>query len=106
MISSQDHGKVYCSSFSSWQESVPRLLDAAGLIKRLASAKKIIIKPNLVEPQKPPVTTPVELIAVLADHIHSARPDLEIEASLPQRHYETKQQPLTAPEYNRNAVQT
>ena len=53
MPGSQDKGKVYTSSFTSWQESVDRLLDAAGLIKRLATAKKIIIKPNLVEPQPP-----------------------------------------------------
>jgi len=78
MTTSQDNGKVYSAGFSSWQESLPRLLDAAGLIKRLAPVKKIIIKPNLVEPQQPPVTTPVELVAALAAHIHSARPDLEI----------------------------
>ena len=78
MIESQDKGTVFSSNYTSWQESVPRLLDAAGLIKQLASVKKIIIKPNLVEPQPPPVTTPVELVAALVAHIHSSSPSLEI----------------------------
>ena len=69
---------VYTSSFTSWQESVPRLLDAAGLPDRLAAEKIILIKPNLVEPRKPPITTPVELIAELVDYIHASHPHLEI----------------------------
>ena len=78
MIKSKNNSPVYTCSFVSWQESVPRLLDAAGLKKRLASAKQVIIKPNLVEPQAPPVTTPVELVAALADYIHNTCPNLEI----------------------------
>jgi len=78
MIKSQSNSTVYTSSFTSWQESVPRLLDAAGLNKRLAASKKIIIKPNLVGLYNPPVTTPVALVAVLADYIHTSWPDLEI----------------------------
>lgn len=69
---------VYSTEFSSWQESVPHLLDATGLTKKLASAKKVLIKPNLVEPQKPPITTPVELIAQLASYIHVSHPHIEI----------------------------
>ena len=78
MIKSKTNSPVYTCSFTSWQESVPRLLDAAGLKKRLASAQKVIIKPNLVEPQPPPVTTPVELVAALAGYIHNACPHLDI----------------------------
>ena len=78
MVEMQNNSTVFTSSFTSWQESVDRLLDAAGLVNRLASAKKVIIKPNLVEPQKPPITTPVELVAVLVDYILSSLPDLEI----------------------------
>ena len=44
MIGSQDKGTVYTANLTSWQECVHRLLDAAGLINRLASAKKIIIR--------------------------------------------------------------
>ena len=69
---------IYTSLFTSWQESVPRLLDATNLPDRLAAEKRIIIKPNLVEPLKPPITTPVELIAALVDFIHASLPHLEI----------------------------
>lgn len=74
----RNNSAVYTSLFTSWQESVPRLLDATGLPDRLAAEKKIIIKPNLVEPLKPPITTPVELIAALVDFIHASLPHLEI----------------------------
>jgi len=73
-----NNSTVYTSLFTSWQESVPRLLDATGLPDRLAAEKRIIIKPNLVEPLKPPITTPVELIAALVDFIHASLPHLEI----------------------------
>jgi len=78
MIKSQNNSTVYTSSFTSWQESVSRLLDAAGLYKRLTAEKKIIIKPNLVGLYNPPITTPVELVAAIADYIHASCPDLEI----------------------------
>ncbi len=74
----RNNSAVYTSLFTSWQESVPRLLDATGLPDRLAAEKRIIIKPNLVEPLKPPITTPVELIAALVDFIHASLPHLEI----------------------------
>ena len=74
----RNNSTVFTSSFTSWQESVPLLLDAAGLIKRLGSVNKIIIKPNLVEPQEPPITTPVQLVAALVEHIHASRPGLKI----------------------------
>jgi len=69
---------IHTTSFTSWQESVPPLLEAAGLVDHLGVAKKIILKPNLVEPQQPPITTPVELVEVLARYIHNSRPNLEI----------------------------
>ncbi|UCD66381.1 MAG: DUF362 domain-containing protein [Deltaproteobacteria bacterium] len=78
MVEFNNNSTVYTSSFTSWQESVPRVLDAAGLISRLDPEKKIIIKPNLVEPQNPPITTPVELIEALVDYIHASYPGLEI----------------------------
>jgi uncharacterized protein (DUF362 family) len=78
MIRTETNSPVYTCSFVSWQNSVPHLLNAAGLKKHLTSAKKVIIKPNLVEPQNPPVTTPVELVAALTDYIHSTCPNLDI----------------------------
>jgi uncharacterized protein (DUF362 family) len=78
MVEYKNNNTVYTSSFTSWQESVPRVLAAADLISRLDPDKKIIIKPNLVEPQKPPITTPVELIEALVDYIHASNPGFKI----------------------------
>ncbi|KPJ99716.1 MAG: hypothetical protein AMJ60_04115 [Desulfobacterales bacterium SG8_35] len=69
---------VYTSSFTSWQETVPSLLNACSLLEKISSEKKLLIKPNLVEPQEPPITTPVQLVAALVDHIHASLPGLEI----------------------------
>ena len=78
MSTPNNNSVVYTSFFTSWQESVQRLLPATGLIDRIASEKTILIKPNLVEPKKPPITTPVELVAALVSFIHEAHPHLEI----------------------------
>lgn len=69
---------VYSTTFSSWKDSVPGLLDAAGLPERLSAEKRIIIKPNLVEPLKPPITTPVEVVAALVNYFRKLCPQLEI----------------------------
>ncbi len=78
MIETKKNSTVYTCSFTAWQESVPRLLDASGLNRRLESAGTVIIKPNLVGAQPPPVTTPVGLAAALAGYIHASYPDKEI----------------------------
>jgi len=64
-------GKVYTTSFVSWQASLPPLLDRAGLVEQLPGDRAILIKPNLVENLQPPITTPVELIAVLVDYLQA-----------------------------------
>jgi uncharacterized protein (DUF362 family) len=69
---------VYTSRFTGWQETIPHLLAAAGLAARIGAEKTILIKPNLVEPREPPITTPVELIAELVTFIHACHPHLEI----------------------------
>ncbi len=74
----KNNNRIYTSLFTSWQESVGRLLDATGLPDRLATEKRILIKPNLVEPLEPPITTPAELIAAFVDYIHTYHPHLEI----------------------------
>lgn len=78
MTATDQQSTVFTTRFRSWQESVPELLEAAGLPERLASAQRVILKPNLVEPRKPPITTPVELVEVLAGYLHASFPDLEI----------------------------
>ena len=62
-------GTIYTTSFVSWQDSLPPLLDKAGLVKQIPDNQTILIKPNLVENLQPPVTTPIELVAALVDYL-------------------------------------
>jgi len=78
MIAQKTDSTVLTTIFHSWRESVPLLLDATGLAERLAEEKRVLLKPNLVEPLPPPITTPVELIETLADYILAKQPHLEI----------------------------
>ncbi len=71
-------GKIYCASFDDWQTSIAGLLDQAGLPDRLASERRIMIKPNLVEPLEPPITTPVECVAALVAYIQENSPHVEV----------------------------
>jgi uncharacterized protein (DUF362 family) len=59
---------------------VPPLLEAASLpelISRAGSAR-VIIKPNLVEALKPPITTPVGLVAAILEYIRAYLPEVEV----------------------------
>lgn len=58
-------------NFNSYKESVPALMELLGADQRLAHQKKVVIKPNLVNTSQPPVTTPVQLVAAIADYINS-----------------------------------
>jgi uncharacterized protein (DUF362 family) len=69
---------VFTCKFSSWRQSVPKLMQAAGLIEKLPPKKPVLIKPNLVEAMEPPVTTPVEMIAALIDYIQAQSPETRI----------------------------
>jgi uncharacterized protein (DUF362 family) len=69
---------IHTCKFKSWQQSVPALLRAAGLIEKLPPRKPVLIKPNLVEAMAPPITTPVELIAALIDYIQTQSPETRI----------------------------
>lgn len=60
---------VYTTRMDSWREPVYRLLDAAGLPEVLRSVSLVIIKPNLVEPLQPPITTPVDLVDTLIGYL-------------------------------------
>jgi uncharacterized protein (DUF362 family) len=69
-----DAGVVYTCDFSDWQSAVARLLDKSRLPERLRDVGQILIKPNLVEPQPPPVTTPVALVAAVVDYLQQHVP--------------------------------
>jgi uncharacterized protein (DUF362 family) len=64
---------VYSTGFRTWQESLPPLLDRAGLVERIPDQTTILIKPNLVENLPPPITTPVELVACLVEYLQAQR---------------------------------
>lgn len=56
---------VYVTSCEPWQEAVERLLTAANGASQLANTDHILIKPNLVSTQPPPVTTQPALVEAL-----------------------------------------
>lgn len=71
-------GVVYCTAYTDWQKSITTLLDRAELPNRLAAERRVIIKPNLVEPLEPPITTPVGCIAALVSYIQKRAPNVDI----------------------------
>ena len=72
-------GIVYTRRFSGdWNESVPKLLDSAGMAGEIKGHKRVLIKPNLVEALHPPITTPVELIEGIVAYIQKKSPNTEI----------------------------
>lgn len=52
-----------------WKGSVFPLLDASGLPRALEGRERVLIKPNLVEALKPPITTPVGLVGAIVDYL-------------------------------------
>jgi uncharacterized protein (DUF362 family) len=65
---------LYSTRIDSLQNSLFRLLDAANLTDLIPSGKTILLKPNLVGALVPPVTTPVELIALLIEYLQQNLP--------------------------------
>ncbi len=75
---SKQSGVIYSSIFSSWHKTLPSLLDATGLKEKVVTQPLILIKPNLVEALKPPITTPVALIESLIDYLQQHCPKSKI----------------------------
>ena len=71
-------GQVFYTSHKSWDESVPAILDAVELSGNIPENKTVLIKPNLVEPLQPPITTPVQMVAAIVDYLQNKRPDLRV----------------------------
>lgn len=63
---------IYTTSASGGAAAVGRLLKAAGILERLRSEKILLLKPNLVEALKPPITTPVSLVESLVAFIQDS----------------------------------
>ncbi len=68
--------RLYVRRFDSdWKGSVAALLDAAELDP---GGRRVVVKPNLVVARRPPVTTPVELVAAIVDWLAVRNPGGEI----------------------------
>jgi uncharacterized protein (DUF362 family) len=77
----KDPGKneIYLCRFNGdWRKSIFRLLDASGLEAELKNHKTILVKPNLVEALRPPVTTPVGLVEAVVDYAVYKAPAMEV----------------------------
>jgi uncharacterized protein (DUF362 family) len=57
--------------FNSYEKSVPVLMELLDAAQVLAEQKRVVIKPNLVNTSKPPITTPVQLVAAIAGYVKS-----------------------------------
>lgn len=71
-------GTVFTTPFVDFSRSLPPLLDATNLREKVAHQETILIKPNLVEPLEPPITTPVSLVAELIDYLRHHCPQTTI----------------------------
>ncbi len=69
---------LFVTGFSGWAESVPKLLNAAGFAFVVPNDRPVLLKPNLVNAEKPPITTPVELVAEIAGYLREHRPEVTI----------------------------
>lgn len=71
-------GIVWQTSSADIELAVEKLLNEAELSKALKEYEIIILKPNLVEASKPPITTPVELIAAIVNWLERNCSHLQI----------------------------
>ena len=57
--------------FHNYEESLPALMELLNVGPHLSSVERVVIKPNLVNSSRPPVTTPVELVATIVDYVRN-----------------------------------
>lgn len=74
----KEAGVVWSTSLGYYRETLPQLLDAAGLIDDLDGFHTVLIKPNLVEALDPPITTHADLTEALVDYLRAHRSDIRI----------------------------
>ena len=63
--------EVAVVSFTNYNESVAKAFDEIKAAPALAEQQKILIKPNLVDDIPYPVTTPVDCVGAIIDHVRS-----------------------------------
>lgn len=71
-------GEVFIARSSEIKPAVQSLLASAELVSRLGEKGQVLLKPNLVEARRPPITTPVELVEEVVIWLREKRPDLTI----------------------------
>lgn len=73
-------GKVYETAFTTWPESVSKLMEAADFADVFKRSKKnfILVKPNLVSAAPPPVTTPFELVEAILNILQEMLPGVRL----------------------------
>lgn len=69
---------LYSTTIKSLEKSLAELLDAAGITDLIPTGQTVLIKPNLVEALAPPITTPVQLTALVVDYLRNRLPDTPI----------------------------
>lgn len=74
----RDKGVVWCSEIAAYRESLPPVLEAAGLLAELANHRTVLIKPNLVEALDPPITTHVDMVEALVDYLLLHNSEIQI----------------------------
>ncbi|MEW6595122.1 MAG: DUF362 domain-containing protein [Thermodesulfobacteriota bacterium] len=74
----RQQGRVWVRHHREWTEDVTALCKAAGLARRLRGKRRVMLKPNLVEAQAPPITTPVGLVWALVEYLEAAAPECAI----------------------------
>ena len=73
-----EKSKVFVTEFIGWDETVSRLLDSAKFAELVQGRESVVIKPNLVEPAEPPITTPVGLVRSIIRYLKKNCPAKKI----------------------------
>lgn len=60
---------VHIEPFNDYAGSVPRALEAAGLPEALREARRVVVKPNLVNDSPPPITFPAEAAGAIVGFV-------------------------------------
>lgn len=64
--------------FTNYKESVQKAFDEVNACGTLEKQSAILIKPNLLGPMPPPVTTPIECCDAVLDYVRACAPSAEI----------------------------
>lgn len=74
----ENRGIVWQTSSVDFHSAIERILTAAKLRDVLVEQQTVILKPNLIEASKPPITTSVALVDAIVDWLQGNCPHLKI----------------------------